>query len=83
MNLQFNLEALTTPAISPSYFSSDEDMDVDLECVDATGEPSGDSDIEVIACYRHVPVPEQGSVAGRQMTTELSDCTGSEFPPFP
>ena len=83
MNLQFNLEALTTPAISPSYFSSDEDMDVDIESVDATSEPSGDSDIEVIACYRHVPVPKQGSVAGRQMTTELSDCTDSEFPPFP
>ena len=67
MKLQFNLEDLTTLAISPSYLSSDEDMEVDIESVDATGEPSDDSDIEVIACYRHVPVPEQGSVAGRQI----------------
>ena len=55
MNLQFNLEDLTTSAISPSYLSSDEDMEVDIESVEATGEPSDDSDIEVIACYRHVP----------------------------
>ena len=37
MNLQFTLDDLTTPAICPSYISSDEDMDVDIQSVDATG----------------------------------------------
>ena len=44
---------------------------------------SEDSDIEVIACYRQLPVQPQPSVAGRQMTTDLSDCADSGFPDFP
>ena len=83
MNLQVALDDLTAPAISPSYFSSEEDMDVDVLSVDATGYVSDDSDIEVIACYRQIPIPPNGGVAGRQMTTELSDYTDSDFPPFP
>ena len=83
MSLQFTLDELTTPAISPSYFSSEEDMDVDVQSVDATGYVSDNSDIEVIACYGQIPIPPQGGVAGRQMTTKLSDYTDSDFPAFP
>ena len=83
MNLQFSLDNLTTPAISLSYFSSDEEMDLDGQSVVATGHVSDDSDIEVMTCYRQVPIQLRGAVAGRQTTTELSDCTDGDFPAFP
>ena len=41
-----------------------------------------DSDIGVIACYRKVPVGQQGAIAGYQMTTDLSDCLESGHPEF-
>ena len=83
MNLKFSLDNLTTPAISRSYFSSDEEMDLDGQSVVATGHVSDDSDIEVMTWYRQVPIQLRGAVAGRQTTTELSDCTDSDFPAFP
>ena len=70
MNLQFSVDDLVAPAIGPSNFSSDEEMDVDVQSIDTTGHLSDDSDIEVIACYRQILIQPQGTVAGTQMTTE-------------
>ena len=57
MKLQLILEDMTTSLVSPSYFSSEEDMVVGLHSpsADGTYRQSNDSDIEVIACYMHVP----------------------------
>ena len=83
MNLQFAIDELTNSPVSPSYFSSVEEMEVDAQSVDAEIDSSEDSDIEVIACYRQLPVQPQPSVAGRQITTDLSGCEDSGFPDFP
>ena len=83
MNLQFPIDDLVNPPISPSYFSSGEEMDVDIQSVEASVSTSDDSDIEVIACYRQLPVQTQPLVGGRQMTTDLSGCSDSAFPDFP
>ena len=83
MNLQFSIDDLVNPPVSPSYFSSGEEMDVDIQSVEATASTSDDSDIEVIACYRQLPVQTQQTVGGRQMTTDLSGCSDNAFPEFP
>ena len=60
MGTQFTIDELANSLVSPAYFSSEEeeDMDVDILSVSAQGTErhSDDSDIEVIACYRHVPI---------------------------
>ena len=83
MNLQFSIDDLVKPPVSPSYFSSGEEMDVDIQSVETTASTSDDSDIEVIACYRQLPVQTQQTVGGRQMTTDLSGCSDNAFPDFP
>ena len=50
MNLQFSIDDLVAPPVSPSYFSSVEEVDVDAQSVEAAASTSDDSDIEVIAC---------------------------------
>ena len=84
--MQFAFDEMTTSLVSPVYFSSEEEeMDVDLLSVsgEATGHHSDDSDIEVIACYRHVPVTQPNMIAPRKMTTDLSGCADDGFPDFP
>ena len=58
MEMQFTFDEMTTSLVIPFYFSSEEvkEMDVDLlsVSVEGTGRHFEDSDIEVIACYRHV-----------------------------
>ena len=83
MYLQFSIDELIAPSVSPSYISSVEEMEVDAQSVEAAVSSSDDSDIEVIACYRQLPIQPQSSVAGRQMTTDLSGCADSGFPDFP
>ena len=77
MNLQFSIGDLFAPQVSPSYFSSEEERNVDAQSAEAAASTSDDSDIEVIACYRQLPVQPQQSVAGKQLTTDLSDYAGS------
>ena len=83
MNLQFSIGDLVKPPVSPSYFSFGEEMDVVVHSVEATASTSDGSDIEVIACYRQLPVQTQQTVGGRQMTTDLSGCSDNAFPEFP
>ena len=83
MNLQFPIDDLVNPPVSPSYFLSGEEMDVYIQSVEATVSPSDVCDIEVIACYRQLAVQTQSIVGGRQMTTVLSGCSHSAFPDFP
>ena len=52
MNLPFYLDDLSALPVSPSHYSSDEEMDVDTQLVTATKDDSEDSDIGMIACYR-------------------------------
>ena len=83
MNLLFHLDDLSALPVSPSYYSSDEEMDVDIQSVSANRDGSEDSDIEVIACYRQVPIQTGGLVAGRKMTVELPESAGDTYPDFP
>ena len=83
MSRQFQLGDLSASPISPSNYSSDEEMDVDAQSVEVLGSASVDSDIEVIACYRHVPIQPQGLVAGRAMTVDTSECANDGYPNFP
>ena len=86
MEMQFAFDEMTTSLVSPAYVSSEEEeMDVDLlsVSVEGTGRHSDDSDIEVIACYRHVPVTQPNMIAPRKMTTDLSGCADDGFPDFP
>ena len=83
MNLPFLLDDLSALPVSPSYYSSDEEMEVDIESVSATRDDTKDSDIEVIACYRQVPIQPEGLVAGRKMTVELTESTEDTYPDFP
>ena len=58
-------------------------MDVDAQSVEAASSSSDDSDNEVIACYRQLPIQQQQpSVGGRQMTTDLPGCSDSALPDF-
>ena len=83
MDLQFHLDALSAPSESPSYYSSDEEMEVDVKSVETLGSASDDSVIEVFACYRNVPIQPQGLVAGRAMTVDTSECVNDDHPNFP
>ena len=83
MNLPFILDDLSVLPVTPSYYSSDEEMDVDIQSVSATRDDTEDSDIEVIACYRQVPIQSEGQVAGRKMTVELTEGTEDTYPDFP
>ena len=83
MNLPFILDDLSVLPVSPSYYSSDEEMDVGIQSVSATRDDTEDSDIEVIACYRQVPIQSEGQVAGRKMTVELTEGTEDTYPDFP
>ena len=82
-NLPFLLDDLSALPVSPSYYSSDEDMDVDIQSVSATRDDSEDSDIEVIACYRQIPIQSEGLVAGRKMTVEVTESADEAYPDFP
>ena len=82
-NLPFLLDDLSALPVSPSYYSSDEDMDVDIQSVSATQDDSEDSDIEVIACYRQIPIQSEGLVAGRKMTVEVTESADEAYPDFP
>ena len=64
MNLQFSIDDLVVPPSSPSYFSYVEDIDVDAQAVEAAASSSDDSDIEVISCYRQVPIQHQQPSVG-------------------
>ena len=83
MNLQFSIDDLVAPPVSPSYFSSVDDMDVDAQSVEAAASSSDDSDFQVVACYRQLSIQQQSSVGGTQMTTDLSGCSDRVFPYFP
>ena len=83
MNLPFLLDNLSALPVSPSYYSSDGEMEVDIESVSATRDDNEDSDIEVIACYRQVPIQPEGLVAGRKMFVELTESTEDIYPDFP
>ena len=62
MEMQFTFDEMTTSLVSPAYFSSEEEEEMDVGLlsvsVEGTGRHSDDSDIEVIACYRQVPVTQ-------------------------
>ena len=45
INLHFHLDDLSDPAVSPSYYSSDEEMDVDVQSVEVLSSASDDSNI--------------------------------------
>ena len=86
MGTQFTIDELANSLVSPAYFSEEEeDMDVDILSVSAQGTErhSDDSDIEVIACYRHVPIAPTKQNATRKMTTDLSSCVDDGLPEFP
>ena len=83
MNLQFSIDDLTAPPVSPIYCSSVEEMDVYAQSAEAAASSTDDSDGEVFACFRQLPVQLQEQIAERQMTTGLSGCADNEFPDFP
>ena len=83
MNLPFHLDDLSVLPVSLSYYSSDEEMDVDTQSVGATRDDSEDSDIEVIACYRQVPIQQEGPVAGPKKTVDIPESAGENYPNFP
>ena len=74
VSLTFNLDDLRALLVSPSYFSSDDPMEIDS--ISAAG--SDDSDIQVIACYREQPAFSETSAAGRQMTIDTTQCLGDD-----
>ena len=59
MILQLSIDELIASPVSPNSFSSVEEMEVDAQSVEAAVSSSDDSDIEVIACYRHLPTQPQ------------------------
>ena len=85
MSLQFNVEEFIRPLVSEIYNSSDEDMEVDILSGHEEQLPDDgpDSDIEIIACYREVPVFPPQLVGGRAMTTDFdtdeSNLTQSQY----
>ena len=58
------------------------EVDVDTTSADGTERRSDASDIEVIACYRHLSIEQQEATAGQQMTTVLSGCINDGLPEF-
>ena len=87
MGMQFVSDEMITFLVSPAYFSSEEeeDMDVDIRpvSVEGTERHSDDSDFEVIACYRHVAIGQTKKSTPHKMTTDLSGCVNDRLPEFP
>ena len=83
MNLPFHLDDISALPVSPRYYSSDEELDVDIQSVSANRDESEESDIEVIACYRQVQIQTEGLVAGRKRTVELPENAGETYLDFP
>ena len=76
MALQFNCDPYPRSLVDLSYQSSEEDMNVDsiTSTHDVQDSVSDDDDIQVLACYRISPEFPQQLVAGRAMTTEITEC---------
>ena len=74
MSLTFSLDELRAPLIRPSYFSSDDPMEIDS--ISVAG--SDNSDMQVIACYREQPAFSEKLNAGRLMTIDTTQCLGDE-----
>ena len=76
MALQFNCELQSRSLVDLSYQSSDEDMDIDsvASTNDTQNGVSGDDEIQVLACYNYNDTFPPQLVAGRAMTTELTEC---------
>ena len=71
MSLQFDVEEFVRPLVSAMYESSDEDMEIDTASTTVVNQSlDDDSDIEVIACYREMPIYLPQLAAGRAMTFE-------------
>ena len=88
MEMQFAFEGMTTSMVRPTYFSSEEveeEMDVYTLSVSVQGTErhSDDSDIEVIACFRHVPIAQPKPITPRKMLTDLLSCVDDGLPEFP
>ena len=75
MALQFNCELRPRSLVDLSYQSSDEDMDIDsMTSTDDTKDVvSDDDEIQVLACYNYNDTFPPQLVAGRAMTTELTE----------
>ena len=76
MALQFNCEPYPRSLVDLSYQSSEEDMDIDsiTSTQDVLNSDSDDDDIQVLACYRLSPEFPQQLIAGRAITTEITEC---------
>ena len=76
MALQFNCELQPRSLVDISYQSSDEDMDIDsmASINDTQNGVSDDDEIQVLACYNYNDTFPPQLVAGRAMTTELTEC---------
>ena len=76
MSLQFNCDPYPRSLVDLSYQSSEEEVDVDsiTSTHDVQDSVSYDDDIQVLACYRISPEFPQQLVAGRAMTTEITEC---------
>ena len=72
MEMQVVLDGMTTSQVSPA-FSSEDQMDVAIHSVSVEGAERhwDNSDIVVIACYRHVPIAQPEAIVPRQMTTDI------------
>ena len=76
MALQFNCDPYPMSLVDLSYQSSEEDMDVDsiTSTHDVLDSVSDDDNIQALACYRISREFAQQLVAGRAMTTEITEC---------
>ena len=76
MALQFNCELQPRSLVDLSYQSSDEDMDIDsvASTNDTQNGVSDDDEIQVLAYYNYNDAFPPQLVAGRAMTTELTEC---------
>ena len=78
MEMQFAFDEMTTSLVRPAYFSSEEDKEMDVDIlsvsVEGTGCHSDDNDIEVIACYRHVPIAQKNDYAPQNDDRSLKLC---------
>ena len=77
MELQLFLEGMTTSLVSPSFCPRTRTSKLMW-----TEGRSSDSEIGVIACFRHHPIIQQKLVTGRTMTTDFSGCTDDDLPEF-
>ena len=89
MELQFVLDDMKTSLVGPAYLSSEaseeEEMDVDIRSVSVEGSErqSDDTDIEVIACYQHIPIAQPEAIVPLKMTTDIWRCVDDGWPEFP